>query len=295
MTTSGIILVDYSWVVNLYYYGFKDKYVVKDGSKIFIGNILGLTLLVENILKKYPNYKILFCMDGYCKKKKVCSEYKAQREHNDEVHLNNGYIVNILSNVPNVSFCKSEDHEADELIAHLAYKLKTSFDDLIIYSGDKDFWQLSGNFKVSNEFKKGFKIITPNDVFSKFGTSVDNLLKLRILEGDKSDNLKPPVPNIRKTFKLDLCEHWHDLSKAGFEEALDNLANNSYDSKNMDKLDAYRENIDKVLINLEMMDLTRYENYYMEYRVFRAKDVKKSLINYFELGQFERFLYDNKF
>ena len=188
-----LILIDYNYILNRYYFGFKNISIERNGEKINTGTILGFSLLIERLFKKYDNFKIIFCIDGLRTKNKIDSEYKSNRESKKQVHELTDDIIDILSNIKEVYFAKGEYTEADDLIASLAYDNKDKFDEIIIYSGDKDFWQLLGDFKIANEYDKGFKFVDNNLVFQKFGVSQESLLPFRVLEGDTSDNLKPPV------------------------------------------------------------------------------------------------------
>lgn len=289
-----MIIVDFSWVLHRYYFGFKDHFIKKDGisEPIFKGGILGFSLLAERLVKKYPKAKIVFCMDGECTKKQLNADYKAQRDKSkkEQIYYDTSNIVDLLSNVSNIYFAKSETHEADDLISNLAFKFKENFDEIIIYSGDKDFFQLCNDFKVSNEYEKGFKFITPNKVFEKFGVTVDALLGFRVLDGDTSDNLKAPVPFIKTEFKKEIAEKWIDLEIDTFTDIMYSYKGTKWEKSAF----KYLEAIDKVETNLQIMNLKKYKNedVRFKYNMFKCTNPNKELINYFELRQFECFLYD---
>ena len=286
-----LIICDFSWQLHRFHWGFRDKFVKKDEESIFVGSLLGFSLFVERVSKKYPDAKIVFVMDGKCTKKELNEEYKAQRDKKENVHVSTEHIVNILSNVPKVYFAKSEQHEADDVIANMAYKFKDEFKDIIVYSGDKDFFQLANDFTVSNEYEKGFKKVTPNLVFEKFGVGIDSLLAFRVLDGDASDNLKAPVARVKTEFKKEIAEIWKD------DLTIDNFIEIMYSYKGTKQevvANKYLEAIDKVENNLLIMDLKKYINPELRfnYNMFRCSNPDRDLINYYGLRQFEIFLYD---
>lgn len=286
-----LLLVDFSWIINRYAYGFKDSFVDKNGEKIFTGSILGLSFFVERVINKYKDIKIVFCMDGKCNKKKLNEDYKANRtEDKTHIYAPTPHIINILSNIDCVAFAKNEEFEADDLIANMAYKFKDKFEEIIIYSGDKDFWQLAEDFKVSNEYDKGFKFISNNRVFEKFGVGIDNLLGFRVLDGDPSDNLKAPVARIKTELKKIIAEKWTPTTGAKFVEIMEDLK----DSKWKTSVDKYMLVLDKIDEYLEIMDLRKYsdiENRF-DYEIFKVNNPDRALINYYELRHFEKFVYD---
>lgn len=287
-----LILADYNHMLNKYFYGFKDIFIERDGEKINTGTILGFSLFVERLFNKYDNFKLIFCMDGIRTKNRIDEEYKSNRESKKQVHELTDDIIDILSNINEIYFAKGEYSEADDLIASLAYSSKDKFDEIIIYSGDKDFWQLLDDFKVSNEYNKGFKFVDSNLVFQKFGVSQSDLLSFRVLDGDKSDNLKPPVPRIRTEFKKEVAEKWKD----GNIDTFIQLMYEYKDDKRWGKSAlSYLENIDKVENNLRIMDLKKYsnpDNRITNYKLFKNKTPDKNKINFYGLRQYEVFLYD---
>ena len=246
---------------------------------------------MERLYKKYPEHKVIFVMDGKCSKKEINEEYKANRDKDKtKVYMDTSHIVNILSNLNHIAFAKNEECEADDLIANIAFELKEKGnEEIIIYSGDKDFWQLSQIFKVSNDYDKGFKFVDNNLVFSKFGVSTENLLSFRILDGDKSDNLKAPVPFVKTEFKKLFAERWNPTTPEKFLEAVNSFEGTKWEATAKKYLDV----IDVVDNYLELMDLRKYndkENR-IEYKLFRGTP-NRDLISYYELRQFEVFLYD---
>ena len=285
------IIADYNYLLNRYHYGFKDHYIKKDGENIFVGSLKGFSFLVERLYKKYPEHKIIFVMDGKCAKKEINEDYKANRDKDKtKVHENTSHIINILSNLDNVAFAKNDECEADDVIANIAFELKEKGnEEIIIYSGDKDFWQLSQIFRVSNDYDKGFKLVDNNLVFSKFGVGIDNLLAFRILDGDKSDNLKAPVPFVKTEFKKLFAEAWNPTTPEKFLETVNSFGGTKWEATAKKYLDV----IDVIDNYLELMDLCKYskKDNRIEYRLFRGTP-NRDLISYYELRQFEVFLYD---
>jgi DNA polymerase-1 len=83
--------------------------------------------------------------------------------------------------------------EADDIIAHLSYKLSTEHDSqCFIVSSDKDFIQLINNkITVYRPIEKDY--YTPDTVKEKFGVLPENFLQYKVLMGDASDK----VPGIK--------------------------------------------------------------------------------------------------
>lgn len=108
--------------------------------------------------------------------------------------------------------------EADDLIGIVAkYLIKKNFyDQVIIYSGDRDFQQLlSDNIVIwqtqGRSATKG-KIFTPKDMEKRWGIKPHHYQKMRALCGDKSDNISNVIKGIGPKTAIKLLESGLDPS-----------------------------------------------------------------------------------
>lgn len=88
--------------------------------------------------------------------------------------------------------------EGDDLIAIVTrYLLRHTRMDVIIHSGDKDFYQLMGDrVRILSRIEKGKPLfVHRSDVKNKFGVSVRDWAKFRAWMGDPSDNI-PHLPHV---------------------------------------------------------------------------------------------------
>ena len=88
--------------------------------------------------------------------------------------------------------------EADDLIGILSHYLpeKCRVDKVVVYSGDRDFFQLMSDRILIWRPQKGERnpsIVTPKEVQDDFGIRVQDWIKYRALIGDPTDN----IPNVR--------------------------------------------------------------------------------------------------
>ena len=292
-----LILVDYSWMLARYFYAMQHD-IMHDPEKgeVFTGSIRGFTMFTQSVLTHYPDSLIIFCQDGSAiERKKMNERYKANRDLTDEkkeekkrIHASTAHIVDVLSNCKDVFFAKVDDKEGDDVIALLAAMSleKNPSTEITIYSGDKDFWQLlSVGAKVANELKKNkFVYVTENDVFTKFGVGLDQLLHLRVLLGDKSDNISPPVKFMKEVAKKRFVELWQGKT---LSETLD-----AYELEDPNWGKKLKDNQDIIEENLDLMDLLKYQQKENRFEVkMRRKPITDlSLMNYYGLIEFRHFL-----
>jgi 5'-3' exonuclease len=109
--------------------------------------------------------------------------------------------------------------EADDLIAILTrYLLENTSREIIIHSGDHDFYQLLANknhhrVKILANIQKGdLSFVDRKEIKSKYHVSVDDWVKFRAWTGDKSDN----IPHLRDVGFVVAAK----LLKAGLDPSL---------------------------------------------------------------------------
>ena len=225
-----LILIDFSWIYNKYYYVAKVRPLREDNNlepQVY-DMLFRLFSLIE---KSYPSAKKLLVLDPPLSSTgslEICSEYKQQRnkEEKKEVYK---CIKNIIGNLSkNLSnkylFVRDLKHEADQTIAYLAEKNQLKHK-VLIFSGDKDLLQLSyyPNVEISDKYEKGqFLLKTDKEIFEKFKNSKGedftrisenkrDILKYRVLKGDASDNLGPVFPRIKDKDIISIVrDYWVD-------------------------------------------------------------------------------------
>jgi len=110
----------------------------------------------------------------------------------------------------NISVISMEGFEADDLIGTLASEAQKKKDlEILIFTGDKDFYQLV-NDKVKILHPKDYSVMDPEAVKEKFGVYPDRVIDVLALMGDSSDNV-PGVPGVGPKTALSLVEEFGDL------------------------------------------------------------------------------------
>jgi 5'-3' exonuclease len=255
-----ILIVDTSWLYNLYYYVNKDK-GYKDPA--VHGVIYFLTLLHRNI-DKYK--QIFFVLDGEhaCEdKKKLLPTYKEGRSDKTEVYKNFNDFLKLISKYPKTTIIKNDVKEADDIIAYLAIQYAQQ-NEVILYSGDKDLIQLAGisdNIKITSKYSSGsFEFLANTEIFQKFknskkedfsriSTDKKDILKYRVLSGDTSDNISG-IYRLSDVNKKKIIQAWleDDLNDRILAEIILRI-------EDMNLRHKIAENFDIILRNWELMDL----------------------------------------
>jgi DNA polymerase-1 len=139
-------------------------------------------------------------------------------------------------------------YEADDIIGTLSKLAEEKGEEVIIVSGDKDLTQLSSESTTVYITRKGMTDIekyTPEHIQEKYGLSPDQIIDMKGLMGDASDNI-PGVPGVgEKTAIKLLLEH---KTVDGVYEGLEQIK-----GKLKEKLEANEEQakMSKVLATIE--------------------------------------------
>jgi DNA polymerase-1 len=177
----------------------------KDGVKT--GALFGLLNCLLRLKKKYEDAEFVVVWDGKDATKngwrrKVYPNYKSNRGNPNQD------MIDVVSQMPlvrrvlrmiDIRQYAISGVEADDLISLLAFKLKESERNPVIYSSDKDFLQLiQYGIEVIPDIDKTHPLEPANArvIKEKFGCSPEQLLAVRAFAGDGSDTIATAIPKV---------------------------------------------------------------------------------------------------
>lgn len=201
---SHILLVDF---INLFIRAYAANPATNNNG-IHIGGIAGTLLSLGYAIKKIKPTRVIICSDGKGgsqRRKEIFEDYKANKKkkkykfnrkfHYDSEDLEEKImkeqfrrLYQYLSLLP-LSFIVEDCVEADDIMAYLTSQfLEREKSKVTIMSTDKDFLQLcNDNINVYSPTKK--KIYSSKTVIEEWNVLPQNLVLLRAMEGDRSDNI----------------------------------------------------------------------------------------------------------
>jgi len=151
----------------------------------FINMFVKIVNSTDNVLVAFDTNKPTFRHLDY-------SEYKAGRKKIPEELVEQIPLVYEFLNLMGVKYYFKEGYEADDIIGIYAHLASSQNYDVSIYSSDKDLLQLVRNNVTVNLLKKGTKEIdsyTPEKLFEEYDLRYDQIIDLKAIMGDKSDNI----------------------------------------------------------------------------------------------------------
>lgn len=217
METENFLIIDGNSIMNRAFYGIK-LLSTKDGT--YTNAVYGFLNIYYMIMDMvHPNYvAVAFDISRPTFRHEMYAEYKAgRRSMPDELRPQMDLIKDIL-NAMNVKVLELEGFEADDILGTIASV--NSKNDIFTYilTGDKDSLQLVSDktsviMPSTKMGKTEYTIYTPEVLKEKMGIAPYQVIELKSLMGDKSDNI-PGVPKVgEKTAKslLDMCSNLDNI------------------------------------------------------------------------------------
>lgn len=148
---------------------------------------------VQNLLR--PSHMlVLFDSQDCGDRRRLDDAYKANRPDYSEMAPDDcpfTQLPAIYAMLDEMKIPHREIHgcEADDVIASYAINCRSRFD-VIIFSTDRDYWQLIGeHVSILDYHGANSSLITPPTVMKKFGVTPDQIADYKCLVGDNSDNI----------------------------------------------------------------------------------------------------------
>ena len=209
--------------------------------------VYGFITMLQKLLGTHqPEFvAAAFDLRGPTFRHELDSEYKANRQPMPDDLAEQVSLVHEACLALGVSVVTSQGFEADDVIGTLAKRAVTASLDVVVVTGDKDFFQLvDEHTQVFNPKDTGV-FYDSSKVLEKFGVHPNQVVDCLALMGDASDNVKG-VPGIGEKGarallsefgSLDqLLEHADKVQKKTYRTALTEHAQDAHLSRNLVKI-----------------------------------------------------------
>ncbi len=203
------IIIDGNSLINRAFYGMPP---LKSLSGKPCGAIFGFTnMLVNLITTEKPKYLVcVFDAGKHTFRHDMFAEYKGTRgPMPEDLHIQLNDLKDLLKAM-NICVIEQKEIEADDIVGSLTRKFDEEF---ILVSGDKDLLQLINDQTTVWLTKKGItdvQKVTPDILKSEFGLKPYQVIELKSIMGDSSDNI-PGVAGIGKVGANKLISEFDNL------------------------------------------------------------------------------------
>src|SRR4051812_26119286 len=191
MTTKKIVLLDGN---SLAYRAFFALPLLTNDNGIHTNAVYGFTMMLQNILadEKPTHMLVAFDAGKTTFRHSTYGEYKGGRQKTPpELSEQFPYLRKMLD-AYKIKQYELPMYEADDIIGTLSKGANSEDTEVVVISGDKDLTQLaSENTKVyiTRKGMTDIEVYTPEHVQEKYGLTPSQIIDMKGLMGDASDNI----------------------------------------------------------------------------------------------------------
>ncbi|MFD2926198.1 DNA polymerase I [Halobacillus naozhouensis] len=218
---------------------------------VYTNAVYGFTTMLLKILEEDKPDRLLVAFDAgkTTFRHKTYSDYKGGRQKTPSELSEQFPVIKELLDAFAIPYYQLENYEADDIIGTLATQAGESNLEVKVISGDKDLLQLVSDRIHVSLTKKGITTVDSYDpafMQEKMGVRPDQIIDLKALMGDSSDNI-PGVPGVGEKTAVKLLSQFDKL-----ENVYDNLEDVS-GKKLKEKLELNKEEafMSKQLVTIE--------------------------------------------
>lgn len=194
-----ILLIDGHSILNRAFYGLPD---LTNGEGKHTGAVYGfLTMILRILEEEKPEYlTVAFDLAAPTFRHKMYEPYKGNRKGMPEELREQVPLMKEMLAAMHVCIMSKEGYEADDILGTLAKRSEAEGMDVTIFSGDRDLLQLASEHILIRLPKtvKGKTTIEDYrapEVMEKFNVTPPQIIELKALMGDSSDNI-PGIPGV---------------------------------------------------------------------------------------------------
>lgn len=213
--------------------------------------VYGFTMMLLRILEDEKPSHIMVAFDAgkTTFRHKTFSEYKGGRQKTPAELSEQFPFIREVLDAYRIKRYELENYEADDIIGTLSKKAEEDGYEVKVISGDKDLTQLSSEKTTVAITKKGITEIeeyTPEHIKEKYGLTPKQIIDMKGLMGDTSDNI-PGVPGVGEKTAIKLLAEFETLEK--LLESIDQVSG----KKLKEKLEEFK---DQAIMSKELATIT---------------------------------------
>lgn len=207
-----LLCIDGNSIMNRAYYGIR---ILTNSKGICTNAITGfMNIYLKELEEVHPDcVAVAFDLRAPTFRHKADASYKANRKGMpDDLAQQMPYIKELLK-LLGVRTVECEGYEADDILGTLSKAAADSGNECFILTGDRDSFQLvSDRVTVRLAGTKETKVYTPERIMEEYGVSPRQMIEVKALMGDTSDNISG-VKGIGEKTALSLIQQAGSVDK----------------------------------------------------------------------------------
>lgn len=205
-----LLVIDGNSIMNRAFYGIR---VLTNKKGMPTNALTGFLNIFLKLMKEEAPDRIAVAFDLHAPtfRHKMYADYKGTRHAMpDELRAQMPIIKQILTAL-GVAIVEKEGYEADDIIGTLSHAAELQGGECTISTGDRDSFQLiTDKVTVRLASNKEDIIYTPAKIAEVYGVTPREMLEVKTLMGDSSDNI-PGVPGVGEKTALGLIQKYHTV------------------------------------------------------------------------------------
>ncbi|MBY7143841.1 DNA polymerase I [Virgibacillus sp. NKC19-3] len=235
--SNKLVLIDGNSII---YRAFFALPLLNNDKGVYTNGVYGFTTMLLRILEEEKPTHMLVAFDAgkTTFRHETYKEYKGGRQKTPPELSEQFPLLKEVLDGFQITHYQLENYEADDIIGTLSTQGKDRDFDVTVISGDRDLLQLVSDDVTVHLTKKGISEVekyTPSYMKEKMEISPEQIIDLKALMGDSSDNI-PGVPGIGQKTAIKLLKQHKTL------EAVYNHIDDVSGKKLKEKLETYKEN-----------------------------------------------------
>ena len=200
-----LLAIDGNSIMNRAFYGIR---ALANSKGQFTNAITGfMNIYLKELATVEPDCAaVAFDLKAPTFRHKANADYKANRKGMPAELAQQMPVIKELLTDLGVKIIECEGYEADDILGTLSKACTDSGNECFILTGDRDSFQLvSDSVTVRLAGNKETKVYTPQRIMDEYGVSPRQMIEVKALMGDTSDNIKG-VKGIGEKTALDLIQ-----------------------------------------------------------------------------------------
>ena len=211
-----LMVIDGNSVINRAFFGVR---LLSNRGGLYTNAVYGFLTIVLKLLDEQRPDALCVCFDTHAPtfRHEAFEGYKASRKGMpDELAMQVPVLKEVLDAM-NVPRYELEGYEADDLIGTISRVCEKSGWQCDVVTGDRDSFQLISDSTTvllasTSRGQTETKVYTPERLMDEYGLTPHQMIDLKSLMGDKSDEI-PGVPGVGEKTGLQLMQEFSSLEK----------------------------------------------------------------------------------
>ena len=207
-----LLVIDGNSILNRAFYGIR---LLSNKKGMFTNAITGFFNIYLKLISAFnpDGAAVAFDLKAPTFRHKLYDGYKAGRKGMPEELAMQLPVVKELLSVMGIPVIECEGYEADDILGTLSAECEKKGYECIIATGDRDSFQLvTEKVTVNLAATKEDVLYTPEKIMEVYGVTPPQMIEVKALMGDGSDNI-PGVAGIGEKTALSLIQKYHSIAE----------------------------------------------------------------------------------